>query len=76
MAKRMTTTLGFRRSDFGLFMDQLGRTLWYTVLERGGIQESSLIFKDHFLPAQEMSILTSRKSSTGSRRPAWVSKSS
>ena len=62
----------FRTTDFGLFKDLLGRTAWDTVLEKRGVQKSWLICKDHLLQAQERSILTSRKSSKGSRKPAWM----
>jgi len=74
--KKNDHKLVFKRSDFDLFTNWLGRILWHEVLERRGIQESSLVFEDHLLSVQEGSILTSRKSSTGSRRPAWMSKSS
>ncbi|GAB0179421.1 hypothetical protein GRJ2_000407400 [Grus japonensis] len=47
------TTLAFRRADFGLFRDLLGRLPWDKVLEGRGAQESWLVFKDHLLQAQE-----------------------
>ena len=47
------TTLDFRRADFGLFRDPLGRAPWDKALEGRGAQESWLIFKDHLLPARE-----------------------
>ncbi|GAB0175756.1 hypothetical protein GRJ2_000040800 [Grus japonensis] len=47
------TTLDFRRADFGLFRDLLGRIPWDKVLEGRGAQDSWLIFKDHLLQAQE-----------------------
>ena len=34
------TTLDFRRPDFGLFRDLLGRVPWDKALERRGAQES------------------------------------
>ncbi|GAB0191026.1 hypothetical protein GRJ2_001567900 [Grus japonensis] len=47
------TTLDFRRADFGLFRDLLGRVPWDKALEGRGPQESWLVFKDHLLQAQE-----------------------
>ena len=67
-------TLDFRRADFGLFRDLLGRVSWDKALERRGAQESRLIFKDHVLQAQEGCIPTKRKSGKNARRPAWMNK--
>ncbi|KFV17265.1 hypothetical protein N340_13574, partial [Tauraco erythrolophus] len=67
-------TLDFRRADFGLFRDLLGRVQWDEALEGRGAQESWLIFKDHLLQAQEQCIPTKRKSSRNTRRPAWMNK--
>ncbi|GAB0190684.1 hypothetical protein GRJ2_001533700 [Grus japonensis] len=47
------TTLDFRRADFGLFKDLLGRVPWDKALEGRGAQESWLLFKGHLLQAQE-----------------------
>ncbi|GAB0182547.1 hypothetical protein GRJ2_000720000 [Grus japonensis] len=47
------TTLDFRRADFGLFRDLLGRIPWDKVLEGRGAQDSWLVFKGHLLQAQE-----------------------
>ncbi|GAB0209615.1 hypothetical protein GRJ2_003427200 [Grus japonensis] len=68
------TTLDFRRANFGLFKDLLGRIPWVRALEGKGAQESWSIFKHHFLRAQDQCIPKSRKSSKGGRRPAWMSK--
>jgi len=46
------TTLNFRRADFGLFRDLLGRVPWDKALEGRGAQESWVILKDH-LQVQE-----------------------
>jgi len=67
-------TLDFRRANFGLFKDLLGGILWVRGLEGRGIQESWLLFKHHFLHAQDCCIPLSKKSNTGSRRPTWMSK--
>lgn len=50
------TTLDFRRADFGLFRDQLGRIPWEIALEGEDARERRLIFKDKLLRAQEPSI--------------------
>ncbi|GAB0187941.1 hypothetical protein GRJ2_001259400 [Grus japonensis] len=47
------TALDFRRADFGLFRDLLGRVPWDEGLEGRGAQENWLVFKDHLLHAQE-----------------------
>jgi len=62
------TTLDFRRADFGLFRNLLGRVPWDKA------QESWLKFKDHLLQAQEQCISTKRKSGKNARRPAWMNK--
>lgn len=67
-------TLGFRRTDFGLFRDMLGEIPQDTVVERREVLESWLIFKDHFLQAQRRFALMSRKSSKGGRRPEWMNR--
>ena len=45
--------LGFRRADFGLLGDLLGKIPWGKGLEGRGAQESWSVFKDHLLQAQE-----------------------
>ncbi|GAB0203792.1 mitochondrial enolase superfamily member 1 [Grus japonensis] len=71
---RKLTTLDFRRADFGLFRDLLGRIPWDNALEGRGAQDSWLIFKGHLLQAQERCIPTKRKSSKNTRRPPWMNK--
>ncbi|GAB0208751.1 hypothetical protein GRJ2_003340800 [Grus japonensis] len=68
------TTLDFRRADFGLFRDLLGRIPWDKALEGRGAQDSWLIFKGHLLQAQERCIPAKRKSSKNTWRPAWMNK--
>ncbi|GAB0203375.1 hypothetical protein GRJ2_002803100 [Grus japonensis] len=68
------TTLDFRRADFGLFGDLLGRIPWDKALEGRGAQDSWLIFKGHLLQAQERCIPTKRKSSKNTKRPPWMNK--
>ncbi|KFW67405.1 hypothetical protein AS28_01846, partial [Pygoscelis adeliae] len=67
-------TLDFRRADFGLFRDLLGRVPWDKALEGRGAQESWVIFKDHLLQAQERFIPTKRKSGKHARTSAWMNK--
>ena len=72
-AKSRTTALASRTADFNLVRDLFGRIPWAMALERRGVLESYLIFMDHLLQAQERSLPTRRKSSKGSRSPAWMS---
>ncbi|KFV20372.1 hypothetical protein N340_07678, partial [Tauraco erythrolophus] len=67
-------TLVFRRADFGLFRDLLGKVPWEKDLEGRGAQESWLVFKDHLLQAQEQCIPTKRKSGKKARKTAWMNK--
>jgi len=76
-ARRVRTklaTLDFRRADFGLLRDLLGRKPWDKALEGRRAQESWSVFMDHFLQAQERCILTKRKSDRNTRRPTWMNK--
>ncbi|GAB0183649.1 hypothetical protein GRJ2_000830200 [Grus japonensis] len=68
------TTLDFRRADFGLFRDLLGRVPWEKALEERGAQEIGLIFEDHLFQAQEQCIPTKRKSGKNTKRPVWMNK--
>ncbi|GAB0182061.1 mitochondrial enolase superfamily member 1 [Grus japonensis] len=68
------TTLGFRRADFGLFRDLLGRIPWDKALKGRGTQDSWLIFRGHLLQAQERCIPTKRKSSKNTKKPPWMNK--
>lgn len=43
-------------------------------LERRDVQKGWLAFRNHLLQAKEWSILKSRKSSKGIRRPTWMNK--
>ncbi|GAB0203482.1 hypothetical protein GRJ2_002813800 [Grus japonensis] len=68
------TTLDFRRADFGLFRDLLGRIPWDKALEGRGAQDSWLVFKGQLLQAQERCIPTKSKSSKSTKRPPWMNK--
>jgi len=67
-------TLDFKRANFGLFKELLGGIPWARALEGSGVQECWLLFKCHFLHAQERCIPLRKKSSKGGRRPAWLNK--
>ncbi|GAB0189267.1 hypothetical protein GRJ2_001392000 [Grus japonensis] len=68
------TILDFRRADFGLFRDLLGRIPWDKALEGRGARDSWLIFKDHLLQAQERCIPAKRKSDKNTKRPPRMNK--
>ncbi|PKU42733.1 glycerol kinase [Limosa lapponica baueri] len=68
------TTLDFRRADFGLLRDLIGRVAWEQELEGRGAQENWLTFKDHLLQAQERCIPKKKKSDKIAKRPAWMNK--
>jgi len=68
------TTLDFRRADFGLFRDLLGRVPWDKALEGRGSEESCLIFKDHLLQTQQQRFPTKSKSGKKARRPVCMNK--
>ncbi|GAB0182648.1 hypothetical protein GRJ2_000730100 [Grus japonensis] len=70
------TILDFRRADFALFRDLLGRIPWDKALEGRGAQDDWLIFKGHLLQAQFhiVCIPTKRKSSKNTKRPLWMNK--
>ncbi|KFV17142.1 hypothetical protein N339_01295, partial [Pterocles gutturalis] len=67
-------TLDFRRVDFGILRDLLGRGPWDKAQEGRGAQERWLKFKDHFLHAQGRCIPTKRKAGKNARKPAWMNK--
>ncbi|PKU27650.1 glycerol kinase [Limosa lapponica baueri] len=68
------TTLEFRRADFGLLRDLIGRVPWEKVLKGRGAQGNWLVFKDHLLQAQERYIPKKKKSEKKARMPAWINK--
>jgi len=67
-------TLDFRRANFGFFKQLLGGILWVRALEGRGVHECWLLFKRHFLHAQERCIPLRKKWSQGGRRPVWLNK--
>ena len=66
--------LDFRRADFKLFRELLGRVRWDKDLEGREAQESWSIFKNHLLLAQKHCILRKRKAGKNARRPLWINK--
>ncbi|KAJ7411540.1 glycerol kinase [Willisornis vidua] len=73
-ARRMSSKLtapDFKRADFGLPRNLLDPP-WDKVLEEREAQEIWLIFKGHFLLAQERRIQTIMKLGRTTRRPAWM----
>lgn len=52
--------LNFKRTNFQRFKELLNEILWETVLRDIGIEQSWQLFKDIFLRAQELSVLSIR----------------
>ncbi|KGL78095.1 hypothetical protein N309_02912, partial [Tinamus guttatus] len=67
-------TLDFKRANFDLFRELLGGIPWARVLEGKEVQESWLLFKHHFLRAQDWCIPIRKKLGKAGRRPAWMGK--
>ena len=68
------SALDFKKADFGLFRDLMGKVPWEAALEGRGAQESWSTFKEHLLQAQQRCIPMKNKSGKKARRPAWMSK--
>jgi len=68
------TALDLRRAKFGLFRELLGGIPWVRALKGRWVQECWLLFKCHFLHAQEQCIPLSKKSRKRGRRTAWLNK--
>lgn len=64
------------KEEFLFFRDLLGRIWSEIVLVRRGFWESWLIFRDDLHQTQAWSVLASRKSNRGGKRPAWITRSS
>ncbi len=56
-----TTTMDFRRADFGLFRTLVERVPWETVLKGKGVQEGWTFFKKEILKVQEQAVPMSCK---------------
>lgn len=66
------TSLDFRKTNFGLCRDLLGRLNGRLLWRVKGTQDSWSILKDNLLKAQNQSIAMFRKSSKHGSRPAWI----
>ncbi|KFP07547.1 hypothetical protein N300_15283, partial [Calypte anna] len=66
--------LDFKRANFGLFKDLLGRVEWDKNMDGKGAQEIWSIFKDHLLHAQDQCVPMKRKVGKSVRRPKWMKK--
>ncbi|KAM9590819.1 uncharacterized protein ACIBXB_005874 [Morphnus guianensis] len=69
-----TTTMDFRRPNFGLFRTLVERVPWETVLKGKGVQEGWTFFKKEILKAQGQAIPMHRKMNCQGRRPAWLNR--
>jgi len=73
-AESRIVTLDFRRADFVLFGDLLGRIPWVRALKGKGVQDGWSVLKYCFLQAQYWCIPMSKKASKGGSRPAGMSR--
>jgi len=60
LANSRVRVLNFKRTKFQRFKELLNEILWETVLRDIGIEQSWQLFKDIFLRAQELSVLSIR----------------
>lgn len=60
LANSRVRVLNFKRTNFQRFKELLNEILWETVLRDIGIEQSWQLFKDIFLRAQELSVLSIR----------------
>jgi len=69
-----TTTMDFRRADFGLFRTLVARVPWERVLKGKGVQAGWTFFKEEVLKAQEQAVPMCRKMNRRGRRRAWLNR--
>ena len=69
-----TTTLDFRRADFGLLRSLVNRVPWEAVLKGKGVQEGWVLLKKEVSKVQEQAVPMCHKSSRRERRPAWLNR--
>ncbi|GAB0208053.1 hypothetical protein GRJ2_003271000 [Grus japonensis] len=69
-----TTTMDFRRADFGLLRTLVERVPWETVLKGKGVQEGWAFFKKEVLKAQEQAVPMCRQTKWRGRQPAWLNR--
>jgi len=67
-----TTSMDFRRADFGLFRMLFERVPWERVLKGKGVQTGCTFFTEEVLKAQEQAVPMCRKTNWRGRRPAWL----
>ncbi|KFO70779.1 hypothetical protein N303_15360, partial [Cuculus canorus] len=72
--RSIVRTLNFRKADFQLFKELLGRTAWDMILQDKGEKHSWEIFKEAFHRAQESSVPVCRKSGRKGKRLTWLSR--
>jgi len=70
----LTTTMDFRRADFGLFRMLVERVPWERVLKGKGVQAGWTFFKEEVLKAQEQVVPMCHKTSWRATRPAWLNR--
>jgi len=69
-----TTTMDFRREDFGLFRMLLEKVPWETFLKGKWVQEGWTFFKVVVLKAQEQTVPTCHKTNGRGRQLAWLNR--
>ncbi|KAJ7427992.1 hypothetical protein WISP_02289 [Willisornis vidua] len=69
-----TSTLDFRRADFGLFRRLVWSIPWETTLENKGVREGWTYFKKEVLSAQEQADPLCQKASWRGGQPAWLNR--
>ena len=62
-----TTTMDFRRADFGLFRMLVERVPWERVLKGKGVQAGWTFFREEVLQAQEQAVPMCRKTNRQGR---------
>lgn len=71
---RSTRTLNFQKANLSLFKDLFIGIPWVRAPGENGIQETSSIFKHHFLQDQDQCMPMCKKSGKGGRTLAWLSR--
>jgi len=69
-----TTTMDFRRADFGWFRTLVERVPWERVLKGKRVQAGWTFFKEEVLKAQEQAVPMCRKTNRQGRRLAWLNR--
>jgi len=69
-----TTTMGFRRADFGLFRMLVEKVLWERVLKGKRVQAGWTFFREEVLKAQEQAVPMCCKTNQWGRRRACLNR--